>query len=445
MRSALCSFAVLTLYAGSATAQYPPGFQGSSNMTVVAHIPTGGSFHANDLEIEQELSRPYVYVSRRGTYGFSIVDVRDPPEAKLLYTWVIEDPTGHQGRALDNKYFKVGRRYYDVQSFQFRSSGPDGDLGAIVFDVTGLPDTSGIREMGRIRAPDTPGGFHNIFMYKHSDGRALLFATVSASPTTPHGANIYDMGRFLAGEPNGGLISRMPLPEPRGARGGYHDIYVGYDPSTRQDRFYGGGPEVTMLGGYYVYDVTRVEEPKLLASMVGVAGQTGAHTFVPTPDGRYALTASPVTQSPIRVFDLEPALTGRVENVTRPIGAWAADWRNLAHNVEMRWPYAFISGYEDGVHVVNVMDPTNPYTVAYYDTYDGPHEWGPRGTIFNGSFGIDVRNADGLIVTADMTTGFWALRMDGFDGWNGHQWGMPNISSVQDWDRGPDGAPGKVS
>jgi hypothetical protein len=31
--------------------------------------------------------------------------------------------------------------------------------------------------------------------------------------------------------------------------------------------------------------------------------------------------------------------------------------------------------------------------------------------------------------------------MEGFDGWNGHDWGMPNISSAQDWDKGPEGAP----
>ena len=55
-----------------------------------------------------------------------------------------------------------------------------------------------------------------------------------------------------------------------------------------------------------------------------------------------------------------------------------------------------------------------------------------------------MRNADGLIVISDMTTGFWAFKMDGFDGWNGHQWGMPNISSAQDWDNGPDGAPKKA-
>ena len=40
-----------------------------------------------------------------------------------------------------------------------------------------------------------------------------------------------------------------------------------------------------------------------------------------------------------------------------------------------------------------------------------------------------------------MGRGFWAFKMEGFDGWNGHQWGLPNVSSVQDWDNGPEGAP----
>ncbi len=41
------------LLAPPVLAQRPPGHQGSSNMEIVAHIPVGGSFNANDLEIEQ--------------------------------------------------------------------------------------------------------------------------------------------------------------------------------------------------------------------------------------------------------------------------------------------------------------------------------------------------------------------------------------------------------
>jgi hypothetical protein len=58
---------------------------------------------------------------------------------------------------------------------------------------------------------------------------------------------------------------------------------------------------------------------------------------------------------------------------------------------------------------------------------------------FNGAFGIDVRNYDGLVVVSDMVTGLWLMRMDGFDGWHGSDFGMPDISSVQDWDHGPMG------
>ena len=70
------------------------------------------------------------------------------------------------------------------------------------------------------------------------------------------------------------------------------------------------------------------------------------------------------------------------------------------------------------------------------------HSWGrpnadrDRSALYN-SVGGDVRNADGLIVGSDMTTGFWVFRMEGFNGWSGAQWGLPERSSVQDWEATP--------
>ena len=213
------------------------------------------------------------YVSRRlNPSGVQIIDLRDPTKANLLYTWWIDDPDLHRGGGMDNKYFKLRNRYYDVQSFQFQAGTPDAEVGAIVFDVSGLPDTTTIREIGRIREPASPGGFHNIFAYRHSDGRALLFATVSGAH-----ANVYDMERFVGGDHNGALIARIPNPNPDSRIAlGYHDFYVGYDPATRQDKFYGAG-----LTAYLVYDVTRPEEPELLTTITGVAGLDLAHTFTP--------------------------------------------------------------------------------------------------------------------------------------------------------------------
>jgi hypothetical protein len=411
---------------------------GSENMEVLAHIPLGGFFRVTDVEMEQEMARPYVYVPQaRERAGFSIIDISDPENARKIYSWVIEDVELHEGLGgMDGKYFKTNGRYYYVQSLQFAQGGADSDLGAVVFDVTGLPDVSQVREVARIRAPDTPGGFHNIYMYKHSSGRPLLFTTVSASR-----ANVYDMDRLVAGDANSGLIGEVPAPESPFGPGGYHDFYVGYDPNTGQDKFYGAG-----RGGYYVYDVTVPETPELLFSITGVPGVTGGHTFTPTPDGKYAVTESEYQYAPLRLFDLQPGQSGEVRNISRPVGAWTADWEALAHNHEIRWPFVFVSAYEDGLQIFNMQDPANPITVGWYYTFNGPHMRGYggrqaddyRGTsVMNGAFGVDVRNEDGLIVLSDTETGFWLFKMDGFSGWNGEDWGMPNISSAQDWENGP--------
>jgi hypothetical protein len=458
------SIGLLVIAPSIVIGQHPPGQQSSSNMHVMSHLQMGANYRTGDVEVEQELSRPYAYISmRKDVAGVDIISLKDPRKAYVLYRWRIENPELHLGGGgMDTEYFKIKSRYYNVTAMQFAQGGPDVNLAAVVLDVTGLPDTSKVKEVRRFQVPDAPGGFHNVFPYKHSDGRVILFATSGG------GGRIYDLEKFVGGDSAQGYIGFVPVPveQPRGGtiRTSYHDFYVGYDPATRQDKFYGPG-----TGGYYVFDVTKPEEPKLITSITGVSGVDWGHTFTPTPDGRYAVTEAEYQYFPLRIFDLKPGLEGQVKTISRPIGAWTADWKNLSHNHEVRWPYVFVSAYEDGLYVFNMMDPTNPYTVGYYDVYDGPHSltretdvylrpsapdttrrmggyagnWG----VINGTWGVDVRNADGLIVVSDFWTGFWAIKMDGFDGWNGHQWGMPNISSAQDWDNGPDGAqkPGRVS
>ncbi len=439
-----------------AQARHPlPGQEGSSNVHLMSHIPLGGYLHVADIDIEQELSRPYVYVSR-GVYppaGFTIISVKDigKEKARVIYSWNIENPDLHKGLgALRGRYFKTHGRYYYVQCFQFSQGSPDADLGAIVFDVTGLPDTSKVKEVARIRMPDAPGGFHNIYTYKHSDGRVLLFASTSAKPY----AQIFDMDKLLAGAPNQGLVGRITNPDQlaqndRSIVGSFHDFWVGYDPATHQDKFYGAG-----RGGYFIFDVSRPEAPALITSITGVMGVLSGHTITPSPDGRYVVTETEYQYAPLRLFDLKPGLEKKVQTISQPIGAWTADWRDLPHNHEVRWPYVFVSAYEDGFQVFNMMDPTDPYTIGYYHTYAGPHAAGccsaeyiadpssdPRDHgVANGAWGVQVRDADGLVVISDMTTGFWAFYLDGFDGWNGHDWGMPNVSTAQHWDTGPEGA-----
>ena len=431
-----------------AHAQYRAGQNRSVNLTLMSHIPLSGPRNGTeiqiaDIEVEQELSRPYAYVSRgRRPDGFNIIDLHDPAHARLLCSWFIENPELHQGRGVNGKYFKLNRRYYYAEAFQFRGSGPDQDLSAVVVDVTGLPDTTKVKEAGRIRVPDAKGGAHNLFAYKHSDGRVLLFLTVEAPNGYPSGALVYDMEKFLAGAPDLGLVGGVPLPEPRGAARGYHDVYVAYDVAHHRDLFYGGGPETTPLGGNYVYDISDLKSPKLVATVVAQSSmQSGGHTFVASPDGRYALTLmTSLGHQPVRIWDLKPALDGQVQVIRQPVAEWTPDYKKSGHMIEVRWPYVFLGMYEDGLHVLDMRNPSDPVHVGFYDTFNYQTPYGV-GTEAQGAYGVDVRNADGLIVMADMHSGFWAFRLEGFDGWNGHDWGMPNISSVQDWDNGPEGAP----
>jgi len=426
---ALAALLLLTT-AGTSSAQsvpWSPMSRGSDNIDVLGHLPLGPRLSVADMDVEQEMDRPYAYVARmvygtEGPKGTDIISIADPEQPELLYEWRIEDQDLHQRTGgMDVKHFKWNDRYYLVQSLQFGQGGPDTDLGAVILDVTGLPDPSTVEEVARIREPDMPGGFHNIFIYKHSNGRVYLFTTANAP-----GALIYDLGMIVEGDLENARIGMVPIPG-EGSRG-YHDFYLGYHPDTDEDRFYGGG-----TGGYYIYDVSDLQNPELRITLTNVSGVSYGHTFTPSPDGRYVIAETEYQYAPLRIFDLQPALEGETNNIRAPISAFTADWRNLVHNHEVRWPYVFVSGYLDGLQIFNLQDPENPAHVGYFDTYIGPPNT-DRYAMFNGAFGVDVRNEDGLIVISDMSTGLWTFRMDGFSGWNGEQWGFPNISSAQDWD-----------
>ncbi len=419
---------------------------GSLKVHALSHVDGhAGPWKAADIEIEQDANRPYVYLCGFTHFDTQIYDISNTARPKLLYDWTIEHPELHKGiGAMDGKYFKINGKYYYAQSYQFMQGSPDADLGAVIFDVTGLPDTSTVKVVARIRYPQAPGGFHNTFAYKHSDGRVLYFVTVNESKSV-----IYDLGKVVS-DTNSSTwqVGAVPNPTPlkQLGNGGYHDFYVAYDPATHQDKFYGAG-----LGGFSVWDVSHPDAPKQLFTITSF-GQDLAHTFTPSPDGKYAVTETEYQYTPLRIWDISAGQSGTTKNVDTPIAAWTADWHDLSHNHEVRWPYVFVSAYEDGLQVFDLKDPKHPHTDGHYFTCAGcAHEhgfgnnadngWESTTSVYQGAFGVDVRNRDGLIVISDMRSGLWLLHMDGFNGWNGRTYGVPNISSVQDYDHGPTGAP----
>jgi len=431
--------------AGPLPAQEVPVLKrgGSPLVRMLSHVPMDGYFRAGGLDIEQELARPYVYVSRMlDEAGFTIVNLADPEKPRVIYDWRFPNLELHQGLGGENlRYFKTRGRYYLAKTSSFEASSPDADLGMVIFEVTGLPDPSKVREVARVKG----GGVTHVFPYKHSDGRLLLITT----PRGPY-ANVYDADKLLAGDAREGLIGRVPVPGDTGlnrAQDGtmrsasYHDTYAAYDPVAKQDRVYGAGS-----GGFHAFDFSKPESPRYLTTITPGAGVVaGGHTFTVSPDGRYAVGNIERQFWPIMIFELKPAMDQQ-RPVTTPIGGWTADWQDASHTHELRWPYVFVASFEDGLQIVSLIDPRHPKTVGWYHTCECEHQTGWGGlqsphasSVFNGAADVDVRNADGLIALTDYTSGLWVFHLDGFDGWNGKDWQMPNISSAQMWDAGPTG------
>lgn len=66
------------------------------NIRLLSHIPLGRSQTIAGLTMKQELDRPYVYVSRMQDpstpAGFSLINIRDPAHAKVIYAYHIANP-----------------------------------------------------------------------------------------------------------------------------------------------------------------------------------------------------------------------------------------------------------------------------------------------------------------------------------------------------------------
>ena len=419
--------AVCLMSTGTAAAQSDAA-RGSRNVALVSHVAVAGGTGA--IEIEQDPARPFVYLSKQsGPGGFAVMSLAQPDAPQILLSWNLYDEVSasRENAGRDVVYFKLQDRYYLVQAFQPDADHPQAGLGALVFDVTGLPDPSTVKEVARIRETTTTDGFHTLFAYKHSDGRTLLFATGGTA------VHVYDLERLLAG--NDALVARIDTPEQlQAATIGYEDVFVGFEPDTGQDRLYGAG-----AGGYYIYDITDPTNASLLTSINSAAVQRG-RVIAPTPDGRYAVTAASYRTAPLRIFDLQPGIDKTIPRIRTAVGAWTANWRNEYTDIEVRWPFVFVTALEDGLQVFNVNDPLNPYTDAYYRTAETlPEKPANPSTPPHGAVSVDVRNSDGLIVVSDLETGFWAFYLETFEGWHGQGWGLPNMSSAQDWDNGPDG------
>lgn len=410
-----CLWAIVVLSPGFA--QSGDAQPGSRNVAMLAHHSLQD---AGAVVVEQGENRPFVHVARRaGQAGFTSLSLADPQSVEVVSEQLLLGDD-FIGAGNDLGYFKHENRHFLVLAVQ----GVDG-TGAIVFDVSMVGQNGQAEEVGRIQGDADMSGLHQLFLYKHSDGKVLLFGTGGGDVL------VYDMASVLNGNGEEALLTRLPTPDQvESASTGFDRIFVAYHAESDQDRMYGAG-----AGGYYVFDVSEVMSPQLLTSVSSAAVQRG-QALQATPDGNFLVAAAEYRASPLRIFDLAPGLDGTLNRIRTAVGAWTPAWDSYVQNIEVRWPFVFVAGLEDGFQAFNMRDPVNPYTVGYFRTSEGPRSK-ISDTYTQGAWDIDVRNADGLIVVSDILTGIWVFSMEGFEGWDGRGWGLPNVSSVQDWEQGP--------
>jgi hypothetical protein len=103
----------------------------SANIHPLGHIELGEFMSIGGIAVEQEMSRPYVYVDRwHNEDGFDVIDIADPSAPKIIARWRIEHPELHKlSRGETGKYFKSHGRYYYVKATEFETGTLDADVG----------------------------------------------------------------------------------------------------------------------------------------------------------------------------------------------------------------------------------------------------------------------------------------------------------------------------
>jgi len=152
--TALCSLATLAPAQdpGMTVTDFDKKKGGSEKVHRLANVAANTTtWKAANVELEQDPNRPYAYISGFVNYNAIVYDIRNTAAPKEVFRWTIENPELHRGiGAMDGKYFKINGRYYYAQSYQFMQGTPDANLGAVIFDVTGLPDASKVKIVARI-------------------------------------------------------------------------------------------------------------------------------------------------------------------------------------------------------------------------------------------------------------------------------------------------------
>lgn len=128
--------------------------------------------------------------------------------------------------------------------------------------------------------------------------------------------------------------------------------------------------------------------------------QGWTHNAWVTDDDKIMVTTGEDLNAKFGVYDITNPATPVLKSTYYTPGHIGHDAFGIGRTI-------YLSYYKDGVHVLDVSDPTNPRRIAYFDTSNG--SWTDP---WHGDWGVYPYSDSGIIYLSDIENGLYVVRMD---------------------------------
>jgi len=284
--------------------------------------------------------------------GLSIVEVTDPDSPRI--TGFIPGPPSH---------------WREVRTYrEFLYVTTEAVHGIDIIDM---------------RAPDHP----------------TLLKTWRGTFTTEHTLCIDEPRALLIANGTGTGMRIASIKDPTKPReiGAFDQFYV-HDCYVRGTTLYASAIKDGFLALLDISDPTHPTEVTHFFT-----GGRFTHNSWPTADGRYLFTTDERAGRPLEGWDIRDPIAP--VKVSEYIGAP----NTIPHNVMIDGDRLLVSHYTEGVHLLDISDPTKPVLLGRYDTLEGPGTGPLASAGFDGAWGGYIFPGSGLIIASDMSGGLFVV------------------------------------
>ena len=327
----------------------------AQNITVLKNWKRTGASFFNDIwgytaPNGQELA---IVGEKKGIW---VLDTSDPRLPKQLSWWSAPD--------------SYWRDFTNVGPYVYSATENSSQRGFRVIDLTkpGTPVDIGYVQTGTLTAAhnvsaDPAGGF----IYFSGSNQGVAIYDVKTTPKNPSLVATWRT-RYV------------------------HDICI------RRGRGY------FALGRSYQVRILNVTNPKSI-STIGNCNTPGgyAHNSWPSEDDKILCCTDELGRSGV-----SPHMTvWDISNPASPkkLGDYDLGSGHIAHNVYVSGRTAYMSHYFDGIHVIDLADPTKPAKIAAYKTSS-------RTSGYDGAWGCYPFADHGAVYASDTDNGFFSLQID---------------------------------